>query len=74
MSFSSAKRDKMIDENELTKQLMASIELEMHVPPYQMGVANAIVRGIAPKVMKIIKEEVRTARREHAVEIQKSRE
>ena len=64
----------MIDENELTKQLMASIELEMHVPPYQMGVANAVVRGIVPKIMKIIKEEVRTARREHAVEMQKNSE
>jgi hypothetical protein len=61
----------MIDEKELTKRLMASIEIEMPIPSYQMGVANLIVRRIAPKVLEIIKEEVRTARREHAVEIQK---
>jgi len=67
----SAKRDEMIDEKELTKLLMASVEIEMQIPPYQMGVANLIVRRIAPKVLKIIKEEVRTARRERAVELQK---
>ena len=61
----------MIDEKELTKLLMARIEVEMPVPPYQMGVANLIVRRIAPKVMEIIKEEVRMARRERAVEMQK---
>jgi hypothetical protein len=36
-----------------------------------MGVANLIVRRIASKVLEIIKEEVRTARREHALQIQK---
>jgi hypothetical protein len=62
----------MIDEKELTKLLMASVEIEMEIPPYQMGVANLIVRRIAPKVLKIIREEVRTARREQAVTIQKN--
>jgi hypothetical protein len=62
----------MIDEKELTKRLMASVEIEMQIPPYQMGVANLIVRRIAPKVLKIIKEEVRTARREQAVAIHKN--
>ena len=71
MAVCSAKRDEMIDEKELTKLLMASVEIEMQIPPYQMGVANLIVRRIAPKVLKIIKEEVRTARRERAVELQK---
>jgi len=62
----------MIDEKELTKRLMASVEVEMRIPPYQMGVANLIVRRIARKVLKIIKEEVRTARRKHALQIQKN--
>jgi hypothetical protein len=34
----------MIDEKELTKLLMARIEIEMPIPPYQMGVANLVVR------------------------------
>jgi hypothetical protein len=72
VAVSTAKRDEMIDEKELIKRLMASVEIEMRIPPYQMGVANLIVRRIAPKVLEIIKEEVRTARREHAVEIQKN--
>jgi hypothetical protein len=62
-------RDKMINEKELTKRLMASIEIEMGIPHYQMGVANIIVRRIAPRIVEIIKEELRTARREHAVKI-----
>jgi hypothetical protein len=72
IGVSAAKRDAMIDEKELTKLLMARIEHEMPIPPYQLGVANLIVRRIAPKIMEIIKEEVRTARREHAVEMQKN--
>ena len=68
MAVSSAKRDEMIGEKELTKRLMASVEIEMRIPPHQMGVANLIVRRIAPKVLEIIKEEVRTARRDQAVE------
>ena len=32
----------MIDEKELTKRLMASIEIGMPIPPYQMGVANLV--------------------------------
>ena len=67
-----ADRDEMIDEKELTKRLMARIEIEMPIPPYQLGVANLIVRRIAPKVLEIIKEEVRSARREHAAKIQKN--
>jgi hypothetical protein len=62
----------MIDEKELTKLLMARIEIEMPIPPYQMGVANLVVRRIAPKILEIIKEEVRIARREHAVEMQRN--
>jgi hypothetical protein len=62
----------MIDEKELTKRLMASVEIEMRIPPYQMGVANIIVQRIASKVLKIIKEEVRTARRQHALDAQKN--
>jgi hypothetical protein len=72
VTVSAAKRDEMIDEKELTKRLMARIEIEMPIPPYQLGVANLIVRRIAPKVLEIIKEEVRSARREHAVKIQKN--
>ena len=72
VAVSAAKRDEMIDEKELTKRLMASVEIEMPIPPYQMGVANLIVRRIAPKVLEIIKEEVRTARREHAAKILKN--
>jgi hypothetical protein len=70
-AVSAANRDEMIDEKELTKLLMARIEIEMPIPYYQMGVANLIVRRIAPKVLEIIKEEVRTARREQAVKVQK---
>ncbi len=34
----------MISEKELTKRLMASVEIEMPIPPYQLGVlANLIV-------------------------------
>ncbi|MBZ5645422.1 MAG: hypothetical protein LAO19_21895 [Acidobacteriia bacterium] len=62
----------MINQKELTKRLMASVEIEMPIPPYQMGVANLIVRRIVPKVLEIIKEEVRTARRKHSVAIQKN--
>jgi hypothetical protein len=62
----------MIDEKELRKLLMASVEIELRIPPYQLGVANHIVRRIAPKILQIIKEEVRTARREHALEVQKN--
>ena len=40
VAVSAAKRDEMIDQKELTKRLMASIEIEMPIPPYQMGVAN----------------------------------
>ena len=65
-------RDEMINENELTKLLMASIEIEMGIPQYQLGVANLVVRRIAPRVLEIIKEEVRTARREYALKIQKN--
>ena len=71
VTVSSAKRDEMIDEKQLTKLLMASVEIENRIPPHQMGVANLIVRRIASKVLEIIKEEVRTARREHALQIQK---
>jgi hypothetical protein len=66
-------RDGMIGEKELTKRLMACIEIELRIPPYQMGMANLIVRRIAPKVLEIIKEEARTARREDSVEIEKNR-
>jgi len=62
----------MIDEKELIKRLMASVEIESPILPYQLGVATLIVRRIAPKVLEIIKEEVRTARREYAMEIQKN--
>jgi hypothetical protein len=62
----------MIDEKELTKRLMARIEIEMPIPYYQMGVASLIVRRIAPKVLEIIKEEVRTACREYSVKVQKN--
>ena len=72
MAVSAAKRDEMINQKELTKRLMASVEIEMPIPPYQMGVANLIVRRIVPKVLEIIKEEVRTARRKHSVAIQKN--
>ncbi len=72
IAVSAAKRDEMIDEKELTKRLMASIEIEMPILPYQLGVANLVVRRIAPKVLEIIKEEVRSARREYAMEIQKN--
>ena len=72
VTVSSAKWDEMIDEKQLTKLLMASVEIENRIPPHQMGVANLIVRRIAPKVLEIIKEEVRIARREHAVKIQKN--
>jgi hypothetical protein len=51
---------------------MARIEIEMPIPPYQMGVANLVVRRIAPKILEIIKEEVRIARREHAAEMQRN--
>ncbi len=71
MGVSAAKRDAMIDEKELTKLLMAKIEYEMPIPSHQLGVATVIVRRMAPKIMEIIKEEVRTARREQAVEMQK---
>jgi len=64
--------DEMINENELTKRLMATIEIEMGIHQYQLGMANLIVRRIAPRVLEIIKEEVRTARREYALEIQKN--
>ena len=69
-----AKRDEMIDEKELTKRLMASVEVEMRIPPYQMGVANLIVRhALLGRFSRIIKEgKWRTARRKHAVEIQKN--
>jgi hypothetical protein len=70
VAVSSAKRGEMIDEKELTKRLMASVEIEMRIPSYQMGLATLIVRRIAPKILEIIKEEVRTARRERALEIQ----
>ena len=63
----------MIGEKELTKRLMACIEVELQIPPYQMGMANLIVRRIVPKVLEIIKEEARTARREDSVEIEKNR-
>ena len=53
VAASSAKRDEMIDEKELTKRLMASIEIEMKIPPYQMGVANVIVRRIVPGTMRM---------------------
>jgi hypothetical protein len=71
VAVSAANRDEMIDEKELIKLLMARIEIEMPIPYYQMGVASLIVRRIAPKVLEIIKEEVRTARREQAVKVQK---
>ena len=61
----------MIGEKELTKRLMAYIEIELQIPPYQVGMANLIVHRIAPKVLEIIKEQVRTARREDSVEIEK---
>ncbi len=64
--------DEMIGEKELTKRLMACIEIELRIPPYQMGMATLIVRRIAPKVLEIIKEEARTARREDSVEIEKN--
>jgi hypothetical protein len=72
MGVSASKRDAMIDEKELTKLLMARIEFEMPIPPYQLGVANLIVRRIAPKILEIIKDEVRTARREVVVGMQKN--
>ncbi len=62
----------MIDEKELTKLLMAKIEFEMPIPPHQLGVATVIVRRMAPKILEIIKDEVRTARRELAVGMQKN--
>ena len=62
----------MINEKDLTKRLLACVEIEMPIPPYQMGVANLVVRLIVPKVLEIIKEEVRTARRKHSMEIQKN--
>jgi len=65
-------RDEMIDEKELRKRLMASVEIELRIPPYQLGVANLIVRRLVPKVLEIIKEELRTARRKEALEMQKN--
>ncbi len=58
----------MVGERELTKRLIACIETEAHIPPFQMGVAQSIVRRIVPMVMTIIKEEVRIAVREHSLE------
>ena len=62
----------MIGEKELTKRLLACIEIELQIPPYQTGMANLIVRRIVPKVLDIIREEVRAVRRENSLEIEKN--
>jgi len=56
----------MIGEKELAKRLQACIETDLGIPSFQMGMANQIVRRIIPMILAIIKEEVRTARREAA--------
>lgn len=56
----------MIGEKELAKRLQACIETDLGIPSFQMGMANQIVRRLVPMVLAIIKEEVRTARREAA--------
>jgi hypothetical protein len=61
----------MINENDLRKRLTASVEAELGILPYQMGVANMVLRRIVPKVLEIIKEEVRAVRREQIVETAK---
>ena len=56
----------MIGEKELAKRLQACIETDLAIPAFQMGMANQILRRIVPMILSIIKEEVRTARRESA--------
>lgn len=56
----------MIGEKELAKRLQACIETDLGIPSFQIGMANQIVRRLVPMVLSIIKEEVRTARREAA--------
>jgi len=58
----------MIGEKELTKRLTACIQTAGQIAPFQMVMANQIVRRIVPMVLAIIKEEVRAARRENSVE------
>ena len=63
----------MIGEKELARRLKACIETDLEIPSFQMGVANQVVRRIVPMILTIIKEELRTARREASPESRENR-